>query len=111
MDVRQAALFYVTRLGFEPLFADSEERPTYAGVRRGQVEIHLQWHDPEQWERVERPSLRFRIDGVDALFEEYRAKDVFHASTQLRNRPWGTREFAFFDPDMNGLAFFSPNNS
>ena len=24
----------------------------------------------------------------------------------MRDTPWGTREFAFYDPDRNGLTFY-----
>jgi len=105
-DVAAAIGYYVGRLGFELAFADSTESPVYAGVRRGGVELHLQWHDAEEWERVERPMLRFVVQDIDALFEEYAAADVFHDSTALRDTSWGTREFAFYDLDMNGLAFY-----
>jgi len=105
-DVAAAIGFYVTRLGFELAFADSTRNPKYAGVRRDDVELHLQWHDPDEWERVERPSLRFVVPDVERLYNEYKRKEVFHEKTALRDTAWGTREFAFFDPDMNGLTFY-----
>ncbi len=105
-DVAASIGFYVGRLGFELAFADSTRDPTYAGVRRDGVELHLQWHDAEDWSRVERPSLRFVVPDVEALFEEYREANLFHAETDLRRTAWGTREFAFYDLDMNGLTFY-----
>ena len=30
---------------------------------------------------------------------------MFHEDTRLRNAPWGTREFAFWDLNHNGLTF------
>lgn len=105
-DVAAAIAYYVARLGFELAFADSIEDPAYAGVRRGGVELHLQWHDPEEWERVERPMLRFVVSDIEGLYEEYAPRGVFHDRTKLRDTPWGTREFAFYDLDMNGLAFY-----
>ena len=105
-DVRAAIDYYVTRLGFALSFQDSPDEPGYAGVRRDMVGLHLQWHDPSEWEAVERPSLRFVVPQIEALFEEYKDKGVFHASTAIRETAWGTREFAFFDPDQNGLTFY-----
>ena len=105
-DVAAAIGFYVGRLGFELAFADSTEAPDYAGLRRGPVEIHLQSHDPAEWERVERPMLRFVVPDVEALFDEYAGQGVFHERTALRDTAWGTREFAFYDLDMNGLTFY-----
>lgn len=104
-DVRAAVEFYVRRLGFELAFQDAEE-VTYAGVRRDGVELHLQWHDPQEWSRTERPMLRFVVADIDALFEEWKDKGVFHENTSLRGTPWGTREFAFYDLDGNGLTFY-----
>lgn len=105
-DVAAAIGYYVGRLGFELAFADSLEDPSYAGVRRGGVELHLQWHDPEEWDRVERPMLRFVVPDIEDLYEEYADRAVFHERTALRDTAWGTREFAFYDLDMNGLAFY-----
>ena len=51
-------------------------------------------------------SLRFVIQDIEALYDEYKTKDVFHEQTSLKETVWGTREFAFFDPDMNGLTFY-----
>ncbi|MDJ0654103.1 MAG: VOC family protein [Xanthomonadales bacterium] len=104
-DVVAAVNFYVDRLGFQMAFQDAEP-PRYAGVRRDAVEIHLQWHDPAEWSAVERPMLRLVVPEVDRLFEEYRAQDVFHPGTALRDTAWGTREFAFYDADGNGLTFY-----
>lgn len=104
--VAAAIEYYVDKLGFTLLFKDSEKDPRYAGVKRDDVELHLQWHDPAEFENVEKPLLRFIIDDVDKLFEEYEKMDVFHARTTLRETPWGTREFAFYDPDKNGLTFY-----
>jgi len=105
-DVRASIEFYVTQLGFFHLFQDSADNPGYAGVRRDDVELHIQWHDPAEWSAVERPSLRFIVPEVQSLFDEYKDKGVFHDGTALRETPWGTREFAFFDPDKNGLTFY-----
>lgn len=105
-DIARAIAFYVHQLGFELAFSDSDDEPRYAGLTRDDVEIHVQWHDPAEWERVERPMLRFVVPDVDSLFEEYRDKGVFHERTALRDTGWGTREFAFYDLDGNGLTFY-----
>lgn len=105
-DLRRSIEFYVQRLGFILLFQDSQENPGYAGLGRDRVAVHIQWHDPAEWAAVERPQLRFVVSEVQALFEEYRDKNVFHSNTELRETDWGTREFAFFDPDRNGLIFY-----
>ena len=105
-DVTAAIEYYTRKLGFEWKFQDSKENPRYAGVGRDNIEIHLQWHDSADFKSVEKLSLRFVIDDVDALFEEYQTQDVFHARTALQDTSWGTREFAFYDRDGNGLFFY-----
>jgi hypothetical protein len=35
------------------------------------VELHLQWHDAADFDKVERLALRTLIDDVDGLYEEY----------------------------------------
>ena len=104
-NVSDAIAFYTGKLGFDLKFADSPQDPKFAIVRRNSVRLALQWHDAADF-AGEGPELRFVVDDPDSLFEEYRPKGVFHARTALRDTPWGTREFAFFDPDGNGLFFY-----
>lgn len=106
-DVSEAVQFYIERLGFEPLFQDSDDRPQYAGIRRGPVELHLQFQFGKDFEAgtAGQAMLRLVVDDPDVLFEEYEDKDVFHEGTQLRDTSWGTREFAFWDLNHNGLTF------
>lgn len=94
------------KLGFRLNFQDDEAEPKYAGVQRDSVRLHLQWHDGADFQSVEKLALRFIIDDVDGLFEEYRDKEVFHSGTVLRDTAWGTREFAFYDLNGNGLFFY-----
>ena len=106
-DVSEAVQFYVERLGFELVFQDFGDRPQYAGVRRGGVELHLQFQFEKDFEAgtAGQAMLRLVVDDPDVLFGEYRDKDVFHEGTQLRDTSWGTREFAFWDLNHNGLTF------
>ena len=106
-NVVDALDFYVNRLGFKIAFADDSKKPTYAGIIRDGIEIHLQWHDEKEWEvKSDRPMLRIVTQNIEALYEEYSKKDVFQSHTLLRETAWGTREFGFFDPDKNGLTCY-----
>lgn len=87
-------------------FQDSASAPRYAGIERDGIQLHLQWHDPSSFDKVERLGLRFLADDMDALFWEFAPLGVFHRETKLRDTPWGTREFAFYDGDGNGLFFY-----
>lgn len=102
-----AALRFHARLGFTPCFRDSEEHPRYAGARRDGVELHFQWHDAAEWDHpVDRPTYRFPVDNVDALHAEFEAAGLSGEMTEIRDTPWGTREFHLRDPDGNGLQFY-----
>ncbi len=105
-NVDKAIEYYTEKLGFKFFFKHGDDETRYAGVVRGNVELHLQWHDEADFASVEKLSLRFVVDDVDGLFGEYQPKGVFHERTALRETPWGTREFAFYDPDSNGLTFY-----
>ena len=71
------------------------------------MELHLQL----QFERdfvagtAGRCMLRLVVDDPDALFHEYKDNGVFHDETRLGDTEWGTREFAFWDLNHNGLTF------
>lgn len=98
--------FYVEKLGFDIAFGGTQRVPEYAGVKRDNIEIHLQLHSSEEWKQMSASSLRFVIQNIEGLYEEYSKTDVFHKSTALRETTWNTKEFAFYDPDMNGLTFY-----
>ena len=105
-DVVAALRFYVEKLGFTIAFADDPKAPDYAGITRDGIEIHLQRHTVEEWGHIDRPMLRFVVQHIEALYEEYEEQGVFHKRTALRKTPWGTEEFAFFDLYNNGLTFY-----
>jgi catechol 2,3-dioxygenase-like lactoylglutathione lyase family enzyme len=118
-----ASLAFYARLGFAPDFTDDPVAPRYAGIRRGPVELHLQWADPGQWAHAgDRPAYRFLTPNVDALYAEFRAaggitpaaldgqaeRSPFAAPADT---PWGTREFHVRDPGGNVLQFCGPQTA
>lgn len=106
-NVTEAIRYYTQKLGFKLYFKDAGDDPKYGGVVRDSIEIHLQWHDDIEWEiGIDRPMLRIITQNIDALFEEYKTKAVFHENTSLKETAWGTREFAFYDLFGNGLTFY-----
>ena len=104
-SVPDAIRFYVEKLGFTLEFTDAET-PSYAGVRRDGVELHLQWHDGSEWSRVERPHLRFLVTDIDALCREFKERGALGEATTVGETGWGTREFGLFDLNKNGLTFY-----
>ena len=106
-DVSEALRFYVEALGFEVFFRDRPDRPDYAGVRRGGVVLHLQFQFEKDFQAgtAGQAMLRIMVDDPDALFAEYKERDVPAEGAALVNTNWGTREFAIVDPDGNSLIF------
>lgn len=102
-DIEKALAFYSDRLGFTIAFRDGYTPTNYAGIKRDAVELHMQFQYEHEMSTLR---LRLLVADPDALFEEYRTKDVFHDRTKLANTTWGTREFALYDPDRNGLTFY-----
>src|SRR5687767_3517373 len=75
-DVAAALRWYVERLGFRRAFGEGN----YVGIHRDAVELHLQWNGEDEFANgsVGPASLRLVVDDPDALFDEYKTKDVFH---------------------------------
>lgn len=108
-DLAAALTFYIERLGFHFLFGDRGGAPAYAGVGRDGVEIHLQWQsEADLGQTVGLANLRFLVDDPDALHREFSARQAVPQGKTVRDTAWGTREFAFYDPDGNGLTFYRP---
>lgn len=105
-NVAEAIDFYTNKLGFELVFQDEEEFPKYAGIKREKVELHLQWHDEKDFDSVEKLTLRFVVEDVDALFEEYKGFELFGMNEEPVETVWGTYEFSFYDLNNNALFFY-----
>lgn len=107
-NVLASLFFYVNKLGFEIAFADDPKIPTYAGLRRGDIEIHLQVQNTERLETNQiTPMLRVVTQNIENLYVEFEAKQVFHETIQIIQTDWGTKEFTIYDLDKNGLTFYS----
>jgi catechol 2,3-dioxygenase-like lactoylglutathione lyase family enzyme len=114
-DVAESVRFY-QRLGFVVVFQDAPSEPSYVAVRRGGVELHIQWADKEQWAYpVDRPAFRFVVSDVEAIYREFVESGGVGTETGQSspwavpaNTPWGTREFHLRDPSQNILQFYRP---
>jgi len=111
-DVKKAVEYYTDVLGFECPSGIFEgvapgDGGVYALVRRGDIEIHLQIRRREVFagrrEGIESDSYVF-VGDVDALFEEFQAKDVVILRAP-ENTFYGLREFVIEDPEGHRLTF------
>jgi catechol 2,3-dioxygenase-like lactoylglutathione lyase family enzyme len=102
-DIRRSISFYTEQLGFELAFGDTTDPPNYVGFRRDAVELHMQFQFEHEMGTIR---LRFLVEDPDALFDEYRRRGVECTPNDVRDTPWGTREFALYDLDRNALTFY-----
>jgi catechol 2,3-dioxygenase-like lactoylglutathione lyase family enzyme len=103
-DIKRAIEFYTRQLGFQLAFTDKTDPPNYVGFRRDAVELHMQFQFEHEMSVIR---LRFLVEDLDALFNEYGQRGVECSADGIRDTPWGTREFALYDLDRNALTFYS----
>lgn len=103
--VVSAALdFYTQKLGFHQTFSHGEP-PSYAGVAREGLEIHL-CHMDDAKAIAAQTMLRFKVSGVESLYEEMKSSGAVHPNGALQTKPWGTREFTILDLDGVCVTFY-----
>jgi len=119
VEIPAAVSFYRDRLGFDEVHAEDG----FAIVRRDAAEIHLWAASDRSWQAEldqDRPirsgaesflagtaSCRIEVEGIDALYDEYRTKEVVYGpDTVVEDTWWGTSEFPALDLHRNLLTFF-----
>ena len=108
-DMSRAIAFYTEKLGFALAFRTDggvepdAEHPNYVGYRRDAVELHMQFQYPHEMGTIR---LRLLVEDPDALYAEYRGRGVECNADGVQDKPWGTREFALYDPDRNAFTFY-----
>lgn len=109
VDLPSTIEFYVQQLGFQVAFEDAQP-PRYVGLTRDRVEIHLRQTSPTE-QVAGLPSgnveVHFAVCDVDHFFNQCLDGGVIDPTDQLRDTPWGTREFSIADPEGNRLTFYS----
>jgi catechol 2,3-dioxygenase-like lactoylglutathione lyase family enzyme len=109
-DVPEAIAFYTRVLDFALEFTWPEDQPFYAGLRRGEDELHLNL-TPGQG-RYGHSSVIVLCEDVDAAFAGFVArgfKPPVRPESPVHEGPleqtWGTREVYIDDPSGNTLVF------
>ena len=92
--------WYEKHTGFKKAFGDH----MYAGIRRGPLELHLQWHaDTPDDPLLGGSVVRIFVEGIQEIFEEFVARETVPADKLRMGTPWGTNEFGFFDLNKNAI--------
>lgn len=94
--------FYADVLGFAEDFRFGQ----YAGIKMGEVFIHLSQNHPEM-KPPGSGSIYIFCDEVDDYYQSIAAKGA-RTSAEPRDWPYGMRDFMAFDPDGNQVSFGAP---
>lgn len=97
------------QLGFAAVFADHQdvEKASYAGMRRAELELHLQTFTTDQIQTTQTMAMRIKLESraaLEALYKEW--APLGHISAPLEEKPWGNYEFGFYDPDKTPFFFY-----
>ncbi|WP_341225863.1 glyoxalase/bleomycin resistance/extradiol dioxygenase family protein [uncultured Arcticibacterium sp.] len=102
-DIKRDVAWYKKYTGFEMKGGDE----MYAVLRRENIDIHLQWHaDTEEDPLLGGSVVRFWIQDVISLFEEFVENGALSKDKLRLNTAWGTNEFGLYDLNKNALFFF-----
>lgn len=101
-DMERDIKWYQNHAGFKIIFGDH----MYAGLRRNNVTIHLQWHaDTEDDPLLGGSVIRIMVNDIQPLFEEFVNRGTVPDNKLRMNTPWGTHEFGFYDLNRNAIFF------
>ena len=101
-DIKRDVEWHQKHTGFEPVFGDE----MYAGLRRENLSIHLQWHadtddDPLQGGSV----IKLFVKDIHPIFNEFLKRGTVQKEKLHLNTTWGTNEFGFYDLNHNAIFF------
>lgn len=100
LNIEKDVAWHKKYTGFEFAFGDK----MYAGLRRENLCIHLQWHantndDPLLGGSV----IKLFVKDIQPLFEEYVQRGTIKKEKLQQNTPWGTHEIGFYDLNKNAI--------
>lgn len=99
LDLDETLAFYRDRLGFPQVIHHDTD---YLILRRDHMELHF-WLTDDPYV-CERSAVYFRGGAIDALYDEFRDREVEKLS-HFSVRPWNMKEFYVWDPHGNLLKF------
>ena len=104
-DIQKSVAYYRDALGFTVDFTYGEP-PSYAGVYRGSVLLHLQAES-----QADRPpggsAVYLYVEDADRIYRELRERGA-RIEKEPQDYPYGLRDFDVRDLDGNRLVIASP---
>jgi hypothetical protein len=98
LDLEESVLFY-QNMGFQC----NSNWKEYLMCSRDHIEIHL-WKctDPEIPKQT---GCYVRVSEIHKLYEECQKLNIVHPNGQLKDQPWGMRQFSILDNSGNIINF------
>ncbi len=106
-DVLESLCWWTAICGFNELFRDAET-PTYTGIVREGIELHLALlTDPVIARQAgSQTMIRFHVDDLDTFYADFKRRGgVVPPNGDLQIKPWGAREFGAYDPNGICISF------
>ncbi len=101
-DIKRDLEWYEKHTGFAYYFGDDG----YAGLRRDNLEIHLQYHHGNVEDPMPDGSvIKIFVKDIQPYFEEFLSRGTVPKDKLRMNTPWGTHEFGFYDLNKNAIFF------
>lgn len=110
-DVRSTIDWYARVLGFREHFVFGDP-PVYAGIECNGVLLYVTF-DPKMAAMLKasdlHPDIFLWVEGVDAAFEEHRARGAKIIET-IGDRAWDARQYVIEDPNGYRLKIAEPTD-
>ncbi len=100
-DIIRDLAWYKKHVGFEPVF----NQDGYAGIQRGDMEIHLQFHLGTAEDPVHGSVIKIFVEDINVELEDMVERGSITYESLQKSTPWKTHEFSFFDPNKNAIYF------
>ena len=99
-DIERDVAWYGKQAGFNVDWHDD----SYAFIYRDNIILPLQWHagtvdDP----LLGGSAIRIFVDQIDPIFKEFVGMGTVNGNKLVKNTPWKTNEFGFYDLNKNSI--------
>lgn len=98
-DIERDLKWYEKYTGFKFCFGDSG----YAGLRRENLEFHLQFHHNTEDDPVYGSVMKIFVTDINPYVEEFVNRGTISKNKLRLNTPWNTHEFGFYDLNKNAI--------
>ncbi|AKA35093.1 MAG: glyoxalase/bleomycin resistance/extradiol dioxygenase family protein [Muricauda sp.] len=99
-DIERDVAWHQKYTGFEKIFGDH----MYAGLRRDNLYMHLQWHaDTEDDPLLGGSVAKIFVEDIRPVFQEFVQRGTIKKEKLRMDTAWGTHEFGFYDLNQNAI--------